>query len=258
MAVNNISGQNGVYDNKITDSNVKYGRNAVSNYFKFMDDFKNRTDRSLFQPLEKDVLELREKTSTAHQTGTAHLHEKEVVDLSEKVIDAAQKDSARDPIDSSLLTATLKYLPENVGFKNLNKKALLGASFEDLGKKTSESVSTITQKLNDAFKRTDLSAEAFDVNSDGNIDVAENAVAFLIKDMASKQPTEDVLKSGKIELEAHNIDGTITAAGEKNFLTFLKKSDIANNKNINSEIYNAFDLASAQEEFLKDPSNLAS
>ena len=87
----------------------------------------------------------------------------------------------------------LKYLPEkDVDFQQLNKKALLGAAFEDLGK-SSVSVEEYDEKLNKNLPQN-LTAKAFDINGDGQISFDENAVAILIKDMADAHPTEQVVR----------------------------------------------------------------
>lgn len=150
----------------------------------------------------------------------------------------------------------MKYMPEEKpSSENLNKMALLGASFADLGNKMSMSVETLTKKAKQAFGDK-ASAAAFDLNNDGQIDVAENATSILLKDMADKQ-NPDNSKSGIIILKGTDIDGSFTNEGEKNFSAFLNSDRAAENKKIITQLYQTFKLDEAKNIFSADPNNTA-
>lgn len=203
-----VTGATGNYDNKTNDPNVKYGRNAVSNYKEYLSDLSNPTN-----PLD---------TKT------------------DKYIPVKYK---------------LNYLPEDkVEFTTLNKQALLGASYEDLGA-AEKSVSELN-KMGEKFS-DQVSYEAFDVNGDGKISVDENAVAILIKDMADNHPTDEVLTTGKLDINTKDLDGACTETGDTNLWSFLKKDKVAASKQLVTQIYQAFGLDKAKTEFLKDNNNIA-
>ena len=155
------------------------------------------------------------------------------------------------------LKSSLKYLPEDKPTaENLNKMALLGASFGDLGNKMSIPVEIFTKKMQQAFGQK-ASAAAFDTNSDGQIDVAENATALLIKDMADKQSPEEILKTGTIAIKGEDIDGNITNVGENNFTTFLNADKVAQSKQVVTQVQQVFKLDEAKNIFAADASNIA-
>lgn len=149
----------------------------------------------------------------------------------------------------------LKYLPESkVVAGQLNKLALLGASFQDLGKKMSVPLQEMNAKIQTVFGNK-VTAEAFDINKDGQIDVAENATAILIKDMADQHSQDEVLQTGKLDLEANDIDGTFTNDGETLFWNFLKADKVQQTKTLVTQIYNAFGLDKSNDLFAKNPNN---
>jgi len=151
---------------------------------------------------------------------------------------------------------SLKYLPEEKPTaENLNKMALLGAAFAELGNKMSIPVETLNKKIQQAFGPK-ASATSFDLNNDGQIDIAEDAVSFLMKDMASKQKPEDFIKTGKLNLSAKDIDGNITQAGEDNFnKIFLNTEKSAEIKQSVDQIYKTFKLDEAKNIFAADKNN---
>lgn len=150
---------------------------------------------------------------------------------------------------------SLKYLPEEkVSAENLNKLALLGAAFEDLGKKISLPVEMMTKKIQQAFGQN-ASAAAFDTNNDGQIDIAENAAAILVKDMADKQSKEEIIKTGKIDLKASDIDGNISQAGKNNFAALISSAKTDVTKQTLSQIQQAFKLDEAKNIFVANTNN---
>lgn len=207
-----ITGKTGTWDNKVKNADVKYGRNAVGNYYDYLNELGFGTSAKLLhEPTDKDP--------------SANFN--------------------------------LKYLPEEKADKtNLNKMALLGAAFADLGSKMSMSVEDMNKIVKNAFGEK-TSVSAFDINNDGQIDVSENAVAFVIKDMADKTPTEEAAKNGKLNLSADDIDGTITNVGENNFGAFLNSEKAEANKKVITQIHQILKLDEAKNIFASDANNTA-
>lgn len=213
--VSYINGQSGGCDNKVKDPNVKYGRNAMWNYYEYLNEMGfGRSDKLIGED------------QTQYLT--------------------------KDPS----LNSSLKYLPEEKPNKeNLNKMALLGASFVDLGNKLSIPLAQMNKLVKNAFGEN-ATAEAFDINNDGQIDLAENATALLIKDMAGKVDSKTAIQNGNLELNADNIDGTITNVGENNFGAFVAMKNLGTNKQTTKAIYETFQLNEAKNIFEKDPNNM--
>jgi len=139
----------------------------------------------------------------------------------------------------------MKFLPEDkVDFKNLNKMALLGASYEDLGGKEFQRVDELNKPYEQLKLRDKASVEAYDINVDGNIDVGENAVSILVKDMTKNQhPNSN-------ELNSANISGEFTNSGDINSSFMLSKGNAEKNRTMARQIYEAFKLGEAQNKFL--------
>ncbi len=250
-----INGQNGPYDKKIEDKNVRYGRNAVANYFEYIQGFKTSQDEKTLSELAKCSQDSFKKTSSVE----------EVLKHTEKMLAELEAESKKVPP----LSFRLKYLPEDkVDAKNLNKSALLGAAFEDLGKRISVPVAELNQGFPEPLKQK-CTMGTFDVNNDGQIDIAEDAAAILIKDMADKIPTNQILETGKMELKAENLDGIISQTGDTNLwallkadkgliakiLVFFNKNKYSNSKQLITQVYKDFQLAQARDDFFKNPNN---
>lgn len=212
--VTQITGVNATYSGKVKNADVNYGRNAMFSYYEYLHELAFG--------------------EAGQFPGTG----------------PAKNESEKPSINFSL-----KYMPdEKVTPETINKMALLGAAFADLGNKLSVSVEQINRKVQSAFGEK-ASAAAFDINGDGQIDVAENAVAILIKDMGDATPTKEAAEKKSINLGAENIDGVITNTGENNFTAFLSLQNVDSNKQTVSQIYQAFKLDEAKNIFASDPNN---
>ncbi len=274
-----VNGRPGPYDNRVKNPNVRYGRNAVANYAEYnarlslpADQFDAPDVNALAGDLA-DSLQVAKRISTTKILQAYGIINPKFADVILKRDEgrlAQQNESTGQRLDqlegwtneqhniienAAPIGFKLQYLPEDkVTPKNLNKLALMAASFEDLGKKISIPVVQITQGLQQIFGKK-VSAEALDANNDGQIDIAENATSILIKDMADKHSTDDVVATGKLDLQAKDIDGTYTNTGETNIWSFLKTDKISETKQLITQIYNAFQLDKAKEEFLSDENN---
>lgn len=183
-----IDGRQGIYDNKVQNSSVRYGRNALSNYKSYTEDLGNVDN---MPPLKFEY----------------------------------------------------RYMPNG----KLDKLALMGNAYEELGKKTEVKTEELTATLQE-FGGDRFSAEAIDINKDGYIDVAEYATTTL---------TEDALSSTKgFNVDPNKVDGIINNEGANKTFALNLKSNAKIASEIYSKLYNEFGLDKAQEEFLSNDNNL--
>lgn len=222
-----INGNNGIYDNKIADNSVRYGRNAASNHFSYLDALKGKpSENSASSDLSKN------STNLLNQHKTEANAEK-VINESDEYI------SSMPPLDFEY-----RYMPEGANSKNIDKMALLGSAFEEMGKKISMPVQELTDKLKLAFKETD--ARVLDINRDGQIDTAEYSTSILASDMLSKNPEQ---------LDAQNITGVVNKTGLNTVMAYAnEKNQAIANKSL-TDIYNAYNLGEAQNAFSSNPAN---
>lgn len=221
IGVEKISGAQGPYDSKVQNPSVKYGRNAVANYYKYIGSYGQLT---------KDMLDFSNAKSMTDDEFTKKL------------------EVANNAVDGKVnLKFDLQYLPEgSVDYKALNKMALLGASYEELGKKVSVTVQELTQKLQQAFGEK-FSANFLDLNKDNNIDIGEYSTSILMADMLSQDQSA---------LKAANVTGHITNDGENASLAYAADKNYDAASQDAKAIYEAFKLAEAQQEFVKEQNNL--
>lgn len=138
----------------------------------------------------------------------------------------------------------LQYLPEDkVDPENINKMALFGEAYEDLGGETM-SVKDFDKNFI-KMGQNDFSAAALDLNNDGKIDFSENAAYTLAQDMLDTQDPDNK----NIDMDAKDVDGHITRNGEGNALRLLKKGSVKENKALLQQIYDHFKLGDSKKEF---------
>lgn len=182
-----IDGYSGIYDGKVKNSSVRYGRNALDNYKSYVDDL----DNSSYPPLEFEY----------------------------------------------------RYLPKG----KVDTLALMGNAYEELGKKTKVKTEDLNKELEDTVGNN-FSADALDLNKDGYVDIAEYATDTLTQDALSS------VKGGRVMPE--NVNGVITAEGQDKATMLLARINEKSAERIYSNLYNEFDLASAQKKFLADKNNM--
>ncbi len=240
-----INGANGKYDSVINNPSVRYGRNAVANYYTYLDDYK-------FQPVEMPKLD-----------NLAQLDEdKFEAKMSE--LDTAIKKT--DEQIAKMPPVKFEYTYAQCPGGKLDVMSLMGASYGEMGTK-SKSTKEFSKSLQKTFSKPNIfmqivnnvkaffkgqpreklelhpvkmSVDAFDINKDKKIDIAEYSVSILVSDM---------LSNGQI-------DGTVTNRGENASLAYANAKNAAAAKHVAENLYNKYDLGTAQEEFLKDENNL--
>lgn len=206
-----INGSNGRYDGKITDESIKYGRNAVDNHIKAME-----------APIANENFAV---PPVFDFSPTAEADNRNIKALEEYI-------EKNDEYLNSLppLQYEYRYIPNFVNGK-LDKKAVLGAAFEEMGQNKELSVKEFEKRylINDS-----QTAEPLDINKDGKIDIAEYGSNIIAADILSKGTT-DPMKA----------NGIINAQGMNAVLEYSKKSNAAAAAKLYANIYNTHKLSSA-------------
>lgn len=217
--VNNVAitnGDKGPYDNKISNPSVRYGRNAIANQFAYL--------------LSDNKLDF------------SNMNEKDLKD------DTFEKKMAKNEsiVQNNTPNFEYKYLPGSVDYQSLDKMALLGAAYEEIGQETEVPLDEVNKKLQNSFGNN-ISADALDLNGDNKIDISEYAASILLEDMAGKDP---------VQLDRKNITGVITNKSELNALRYLHNKNKEVTSQLLKEIYKMFGLADAKKEFESKQNNL--
>lgn len=244
MGIENINGATGSYDVNIKNSSVKYGRNSIANYFKYIESYKSNT-------LTADALDFSNSKEMLNGEFATKIDEANKALKTPQVNVKFNLIYMPEPKGLNKLFAKIKNLFGNKNDQpnpiNLNRMALLGAAYEELGRKVSVSVQELSQKLQEAFGQK-FDAKFLDRNNDNEIDIAEYSVSILMADMLSKDQTA---------LKPENITGEITNDGENASLAY------ANDKNYTAairdaeSIYNSLNLSEAKSKFIAKENNLA-
>lgn len=196
-----INGSKGIYDGKISNESVKYGRNAVDNHNKYL----VQLQEDLFSPNIGD-----------------------------------------DDFEFTPINFEMRYQPETTKKGSIDLMALMGSAYEEMGKKFSLSVKSLSELLQKAFG-DGVSAEALDVNKDKQVDLAEYASSILLFDM---------LSTDSENLDVSNINGVITNQGEIAALPYVSVRNLNVATEVFKSIYQHYDLQLAQKEFLANDNNL--
>lgn len=206
-----VNGSNGRYDNKVADESIKYGRNAVDNHINHMQ-----------APMTNDNFAIPPVFDFSPSTKAGEDNLKAL----EKYID--QNDAYLNSLPP--LEYEYRYIP-NFTKGNLDKKAVLGAAYEEMGGNKELSVEEFEERYLIDDSQT---AEPMDINKDGKIDVAEYGANIIAADVLSKGTT-DPMKA----------DGVINAQGMNAVLEYSKKSNAIAAAKLYANIYNAHNLGSA-------------
>lgn len=212
MSSISLNGNNGIYDDKIKDPSLRYGRNAINN--------ANIRSASIAKNdfTTAPILKFND-TEEAYN---------ENVEKLEKYI------KANDDYLNSLppLEFEYRYMPvQEVG--KVDKKALFGAALEEMGTKE---LSVDEFEYRYLLDEDTMTAEPLDINKDGKIDIAEYSTNILATDLLSKGTT-DVSK----------IDGTINTKGLNAIFEYTKKANAQAATNLYTKLYNTYDLGNGIE-----------
>lgn len=225
-----INGKNGPYQGS-QPKNARYGANAAYNYRQYINDFKLNAAAP-----NPDVFT---KSTSAEEMMA------EIKKLEDEKMPPVNFEFRYSP-KKNPVTAFFSRL---FGGAAINKQALMGATYEAMGKKSSISV----EEADEAFKNkafSDINAtltlKAFDVNNDGRIDISEEAVSTVLADVLSKEGS----KNSQISLK--QADGSYTNSGENQMMAFLNEKNLETASGIVKDIHAELGLDKAQEKFLQN------
>ncbi|MBO5738708.1 hypothetical protein J6R97_05150 [bacterium] len=207
-----INGSNGIYDNQIKDSSVKYGRNAVNNNIKHIE-----------APLVNDN---RAVPPIFNFSPSLENHEQNFSDLELYLNKNDEYLNSLPPLEYEY-----RYLP-NFTQNNLDKKALLAVAYEEFGQKTEMSIEEFEDKC--LFDDTQT-AEPLDINNDKKIDIGEYSANILATDILSKGTTNP--------MEA---DGVINNKGMNAIVDYSKKINADAASKLYKNIYTTYNLNSEE------------
>ena len=211
-----IDGTKGKYENKVSDPSIRYGRNAVDNYYTYLE-----------QPVISDNM----ATAPILDFGLSpNATENNINKLNGFLKENDEYLKALPPLEFEY-----RYMPQ--GSKGqIDKKAVLGAAYEEMGNVKELSIKELDLRF--APDKTFTSA-ALDINKDGKIDIAEYGSSILAADMLSKSENPNPA----------NIDGTINKQGFNAVLAYTQKSNAAAAKKLYANIYNTYNLGDAKKDF---------
>lgn len=208
-----INGANGKYDERVSDPSVRYGRNAVENYYTY---------------LENPIVEDKMTPASILDFGLNPNADNNNADKLNKFL--KENDEYLKALPP--LQYEYRYMPQG----SVNTKALLGAAYEEMGGKKELSVEELDSKF---APDASFTSKALDLNNDGKVDIGEYGSSILAADMLSKSDTPDT----------KNIDGTINNKGFNAVLAYTQKSNVAAATKLYSNIYNTYNLGEAQKDF---------
>lgn len=205
-----VNGAKGPYDTKVQDPSVRYGRNAVENHISYM---------------ELPIVNNKSNQAPILDFSPNAQADAENIEKLEKFI------NENDRYLNSLppLEYEYRYMPNLVNGQ-IDKKALLGAAYEEMGGVKELSVKEFERR----YMSEDMTAEPLDINKDGKIDISEYSTNILATDLLSKG-TSDISK----------VDGSINQKGMNAVLEYSKISNAKAAANMYAQLYNTYGLNNA-------------
>ena len=208
-----VNGNSGKYDNKVADSSVRYARNAVDNHAKYME-----------SPITNGVA----PAPILNFSPTAEASEENIQKLEKFVAQNDAELRALPPLEYEY-----RYMP-NIVNGQIDKKALLGAAYEEMGAKEY----TVKEFEEKYLADDSMTAEPLDINKDGKIDVAEYGANILAADVLSKGTTDP-----------NKVDGTVNSRGFNAILAYTQKANAAAASKLYTSLYNTHGLAGEAAKF---------
>ena len=208
-----IDGSRGKYaEDKVTNPSVRYGRNAVNNFYSYLE-----------QPISKD----NNPTPPILDFGLNP-------ESADKNIEQMEKyTKENDAYLKSLppLEYEYRYMPNIHKAGDIDKDALMGAAYEELGQRKEVSV----KELDETFALSkDFSTNPMDVNKDGKIDIGEYGSSILAADMISN---------------GGNIKGTINNKGHNALQELTKKANAEAASMLYGSLYKGLNLGDSAKKF---------
>ena len=208
-----IDGTRGKYDDKpVTNPSVRYGRNSVQNFYSYLE-----------QPLIKD----NHAIPPILDFGTSPEATEKNIEKMDKYL------KENDVYLNSLppLEYEYRYMPNIHKPNEVDKDALLGAAYEELGGRKEVNA----KDLEESFAVNDnLSSNPLDINKDGKIDIGEYASSILAADIMSNNGS---------------INGTINSSGHNAVRELTKKANATAATQLYTSLYNKYNLGEAAKNF---------
>ncbi len=209
-----LNGETGIYDNKVSNNSVKYGRNAINNSLDY---------------LEKNFLTTEETSAPILDFSSKEQSQDKNIEMLEAFTKKNDEYLSKLPP----IEFEYRYMPNLIQGK-IDKLALLGAAYEEIGAKEVD----IEDFENNFLIDNTFTAKPLDINNDNKIDIAEYGANILATDLLSKNSTD-----------INKIDGTINSKGLNAVLEYTKKANAAAATNLYSKLYNTYKLGDALIEF---------
>lgn len=208
-----IDGSQGKYGSENSGANsAQYGRNSVQNLYSYYE-----------EPIVKD----NNATPPILDFGMDPNKDDNNIQKMEEYV------KANDDYLNSLppLEYEYRYMPNVHKAGEIDKDALFGAAYEELGSRKEVSVEELdkTVALNENY-----SSKPLDLNNDNKIDLGEYGSSILAADLISN--------NGEIK-------GTINKQGQSAIFELMKKSNAQAATQLYGSIYNQFNLGEASKNF---------
>lgn len=208
-----IDGIKGKYsEENVANSSVRYGRNSVQNFYSYLE-----------QPIVAD----NNATPPILDFGITP-------EAADKNIERMEKYTKENDVYLNSLPPLeyeYRYMPNIHKKDEIDKDALLGTAYEELGRKTEVDTIVLDAKF---AKNSNYSTDAMDLNKDGKIDIGEYGSSILAADMISN--------NGKI-------NGTINKNGHNAIQELTKKSNAEAATQLYSALYNKYNLGEAAKNY---------
>ena len=204
-----IDGVRGKYNEEnVTNPSVRYGRNSVQNFYAYLQ-----------QPIAAD----NHATPPILDFGTTPNAAEKNIEKMEKYV------KANDIYLESLppLEYECRYMPNIHKPNEVDKAALLGTAFEELGGRKEVNA----KELEESFAKNDnLSSNPLDINKDGKIDIGEYGSSILAADIMSNNGS---------------IKGSITRSGHNALRELTLKANAEAATQLYTSLYNKYNLGEA-------------
>jgi len=205
-----IDGAKGKYDGVVSNPSERYGRNSVQNFYAYLE-----------QPLKNDnnatppILDFSPNPETTDKN----------IENMEKYVNENDKYLASLPP----LEYEYRYMPNIHRKGEIDKDALLGSAYEQLGQRDEVSV----EDMEKTFAPTeDYTYKPMDINKDGKIDKKEYSTSILAADLLSKPEGTSI----------DGVDGTINNKGMNAIQELTKKANAQEASAVYTALYNQYNL----------------
>ena len=209
-----IDGSTGKYDKTISNSSIRYGRNAIDNFKNYINNLGGNIKTDFEIPKASSFIEMSEDEFT-----------KTLSDL----------ESLSENFDMNFTPTNFELRYSETTNGQIDKMSLMGAAYEEMDQRTEIPVQEIDKSLKETFGN-EVGASALDLNKDEKIDIAEYATSILLNDSLSDY-------DGKI-------DGTITNKGQNEGIAYALNKNYTIANAIYRSLYQDWELKKAKNEFI--------